>query len=80
MRRAAPVLGAVAVLLALLVPAWAFWPASARPSPDGPGRAIAGRGTTEPRSEPKPSASADLRVTRFEIPHFPKLDDRAVRS
>ncbi len=31
MRRAAPVLGAVAVLLALLVPAWAFWPVAVRP-------------------------------------------------
>ena len=73
-RRVAPVLGAAAVLLALLVPAWAFWPGSARPLPDGPGRAIAGRETTEPRSEPKQPPQADLRVTRFEIPHFPKLD------
>jgi serine/threonine protein kinase len=49
-RRVAPVLGAPAVLLALLVPIWAFWSGSARP----------------PR--------ADLRVTRFEIRHFPKRD------
>jgi len=73
-RRVAPVLAAAAVLLALLMPAWAFWPESARPAPEGPGRAIAARETTKPQSEPKPPPRADLRVTRFEIPHFPKLD------
>jgi serine/threonine protein kinase len=59
MRRAAPVLGAVAVLLALLVPAWAFWRG---PAPD------------VLKSEPNQRPQADLRGTRFEIPHFPKLD------
>ncbi|MFI5455329.1 MAG: protein kinase [Isosphaerales bacterium] len=73
-RRVAPVLGAAAVLLALLVPAWAFWPGSARPSPDALGRAMVHRETTAPRSEPKQGPQAGLRVTRFEIPHFPKLD------
>jgi tRNA A-37 threonylcarbamoyl transferase component Bud32 len=73
-RRVAPVLGAVAVLLALVVPAWAFWPRSARPLSGGPNRAIALRGSTEPRAEPARPPQVDLRVTRFEIPHFPKLD------
>jgi serine/threonine protein kinase len=61
MRRAAPILGAVVVLLALLIPAWAFWLRWAQPSP-------------EPQSELKQSSQTSLRVTRFEIPHFPKLD------
>jgi len=73
-RRVTPFLAAAAVLLALLVPAWAFWPGSVRPLPDGPGRAIAGRETTEPRTEPTQSLRASVRVTRFEIPHFPKRD------
>jgi tRNA A-37 threonylcarbamoyl transferase component Bud32 len=73
-RRFAPVLAVAAVLLALLVPAWAFWPRSARPSPDPTGRAVAGQETTEPRGEPKQPPQAGLRVTRFEISHFPKLD------
>ena len=73
-RQVAPVLAAAAVLLALLVPVWAFWPRSARPLPDGTGHAIAGGGTTGLRSEPAHPPAANLRVTRFEIPHFPKLD------
>ena len=73
-RRVAPVLGAVAVLLLLLVPARAFWPRSAKPVPDAPGRAFADGGSAEPRTEPAQPPHADLRVTRFEIPHFPKLD------
>jgi serine/threonine-protein kinase len=75
-RQAAPVLGAVAVLLAVLAPACAFWPWSARPSPESPGRAIAARGITEPQSEPKQGSSVSLRVTRFEIPHFPSSTRR----
>jgi serine/threonine protein kinase len=74
MQPVAPVLGAAAVLLALLVPAWAFWPRSAKPLQDASGRAIAGGGNTNPPSEPVQSPPGDLRVTRFEIPHFPKLD------
>ena len=62
-RRAAPVLGAVAVLLALIVPTWAFWPESARPSLGRP--------------EPKQLPEAELRVTRFEITHFPKRDEKS---
>jgi len=73
-RRVAPVLEAATVLLVLLVAVSAFWPGSARPLPDGPDRAIAGRGTTEPQSELAQPPRADLRVTRFEIPHFPKLN------
>ncbi len=30
----------------------------------------------EPRTEPAQPPQADLRVTRFEIPHFPKLDGK----
>jgi len=74
LRLAAPVFGAVAILLALLVPAWAFWPRSARPSPDGTGVANAHGGTTAPQPEPKQAPRAALRVTRFEIVHFPKVD------
>jgi len=74
MRRAKPSLGAASVLLALLVSAWAFWPVSGQPSPDGPIRATAGRETTEPQSEPTQPPQAVLRVTRFEITLFPKLD------
>jgi hypothetical protein len=74
MRRAAPALGAAVVLLALLVTAWIVRPGRARPSPDGPAGAIAGRETTELQPGPKPAPQADLRVTRFEIRHFPKLD------
>ena len=73
-RRVAPVLGAVAVLLVLLLPVWAFWPRSTSPLPDGQDRAIAVRSSTEPRTESAQPPRADLRVTRFEIPHFPKLD------
>ncbi len=74
LRRAAPVLGAVAILLALLVPAWAFWPRPARPSPDGTGFANAHGRTTVTLPEPKQAPQAALRVTRFEIIRFPKLD------
>jgi hypothetical protein len=73
-RRAAPLVGAVPVLLALLVPAWAFWPAPPRPSSDRPSPAVAGGETTDPLHEPRQSPQAGLRVTQFEIPHFPKLD------
>jgi serine/threonine protein kinase len=64
MRRAVPVLGAAVVLLGLLVTAWAFRPSSER-------QAIAGRGTQEPSRVPESTPRSDLRVTRFEIPHFP---------
>ena len=33
--------------------------------------------TTNRSSEPKQPPQADLRVTRFEIPHFPKLDEKS---
>jgi hypothetical protein len=73
-RRAAPAFGAAAAGLALLLPAWAFWPGPARRSPDGPARSIAGEGSAKRPAELKPAASAGLTVVRFEIPHFPKLD------
>jgi serine/threonine protein kinase len=73
-RRAAPALVTVAVLLVLLVPAWALWPRSAPLSADGSGPSFARRETTEPKFDPKQAPHAVLRVTRFEIPHFPKLD------
>ncbi len=64
-RRATPVLGAVAVLLALLIPAWALW---RRPEPE------------VLKSEPKQAPQADLRITRFEITHFAKLDEKSYRK
>jgi hypothetical protein len=73
-RRVAPVLGAAAVLLVFVAAAGWFWPGSPRPIPDGPSRAIAVRGSTEVQSKPAQAAPAGLRVTRFEIRHFPKLD------
>jgi len=76
-RRVAPVLAAAALILALLVPVWAFWPRPARRLPDGPGRAIAGRETNQPLPEPKQPPQAGLKVTRFEIPHFPKLGEKS---
>jgi len=79
MRRVAPVLGAVAVLLAMGVAAWPFWPASARPSPDGPGGPIAVRATTEPGPESTPGPLSGLRVTLFEIRHYPKVDAKHSR-
>jgi serine/threonine protein kinase len=76
-RLAAPALVAVAILFALLVPAWVFWAASVRPSQESSrGETILER-TTESRSDPKQTPQAGLRVTRFEIPHFPKLDDKS---
>jgi len=73
LRRLVPTLGTVVVLLALLVSAWAIWPRPARPSLDGAGLASAGGGT-ERQPEPKQAPQTALRVTRFEIVHFPKLD------
>lgn len=58
-RRATPVLGVFVIMLALVVPAWAF---CRGPAPD------------VLKSEPKQAPQAGLRVTRLEIPHFPKLD------
>ena len=55
-RPVAPVLGVLALLLCLLVPVWAFWPGSLRPSAVGPSGVIAGRGPTLPQSEPKPAS------------------------
>ena len=66
----APLVGSMAVLLALIATVWAFWPRSARPTIVDPAPRIAGRGTTEPREESKPGPVANLRVDRFEILHF----------
>ncbi len=65
MRRATPVLGVFAILLALLVPAWAFWP---RPAHE------------VLKSDPKQAPQADLRITRFEITHFPMLDEKSYKK
>ena len=70
----------VAILVALLVPAWVMWPVSVRPARERPGAAITERVTREPGSEPKQGPSASVRVTRFEIPHFPKLDAKTYDS
>ena len=75
-RLAAPALLAVAILFALLVPAWVFWARSVRPSQESSRGAITEERTTQSRSEPNQTPQAGLRVTRFEIPHFPKLDDK----
>jgi serine/threonine protein kinase len=64
-------LGAIAVPLTLLVSALMFWPRRETTSREG---AIEGQAVVEPTSRPGPTHQADLRVTRFEIPHFPKLD------
>ncbi len=58
-RQATPALGVFAVLLAFIVTLWGF---SRRRSP------------IVSKPEPEPVAQADLRVTRFDIAHFPKLD------
>jgi len=63
-RQAAPWLGAVAVLLAMLVPVWVYWPRQARDVL-----------MVEPQQAPQP----DLRVTRFEIAHFPMLDEKSYK-
>lgn len=75
MRQAAPALAAAAILLALLVPAWALWPRSSRRSLETPIPASAGRGLVQQPSEPPPPPPAIVRVTRFEISHFPKKDE-----
>ncbi len=81
MRRSAPMLGAAAVLLALLVMTWAFRPGSVKPSADGQAGAVAGRGTTNSGTAPDSPPHADLRVTHFEISHFPKsAEDRYDRK
>jgi len=59
LRRGTRVLGVFVIMLALVVSAWAFWP---RPAHE------------VPKSEPKQGPQAALRVTRFEIPLFPKRD------
>jgi predicted Ser/Thr protein kinase len=73
-RWAAPAVGAAVVLLALFVTARAFGPGPAQPAAGGPAGAIASPGSSGPRSELEPAAPSHLRVTRFEIRHFPKLD------
>ncbi len=70
-RRVVMVLGLTTVSLVLLVSAWLFWP---RPVQTPQEFAIRPRGIANPPSEPGPAPRIDLRVTRFEIPHFPKLD------
>jgi hypothetical protein len=71
-RRAAPAVGAAAVGLALLVPAWAFWPRLTDRATDKPAAPIAGGGTIEAR----PTVPAALRVVRFDIRHYPKDDPK----
>jgi hypothetical protein len=82
MRRAVPMVAAAAILLALLVPAWLLWPQPAQKRLDGRSAASGGGQPVQPPAVPVAPSSAPLRVTRFEIPHFPKLDenrsDRAV--
>jgi serine/threonine protein kinase len=74
-RRAAPVLAAAAILVALLVPAWALWPRPPRGAQQAQGAASVDRGPSQPPSEPTlPNPPAPLRVTHFEIPLFGKLD------
>jgi hypothetical protein len=75
-RQVAPVLATIAVLLALLVPAWALWPTSVRSSSERQRTEFASQGTMAPISDREQTPQADLRVTRFEIPHFPKFDEK----
>ena len=58
-----------------LVTAWASWPRPAPPSPEDPSRALVRVGKAEVNEQPRQSPRAGLRVTRFEIPHYPKLDE-----
>ncbi|MGO9599424.1 MAG: protein kinase domain-containing protein [Isosphaeraceae bacterium] len=79
MRPVVPLLGACAASLALLVvSAWALWPTTnvSMPQPNSASPAgphVAGPEVV-PTPETKPVPLAELRVTRFEITHFPKLD------
>jgi Protein kinase domain len=74
LRRAAPMLGATAIGLGLVISAWAFWPWAVRRSLDGPARSVADGGTVGRSSAPKPAATAGLRLLRFEIALFGKRD------
>jgi len=65
LRRGTPVLGVVAILLVLVVSAWAFW--------RGPEPEVL-------KSEPKQALQADLRITRFEITHFPMRDEKSYKK
>ena len=79
MRRSAPMLGAAAAVLTLLVMTWAFRPGSVKPSVDGQAGAVAGRGTTDSEIRLDSPPHAELRVTHFEISHFPKMaEDRMI--
>jgi serine/threonine-protein kinase len=70
MRHTTQVLGAAVVLFALLATAWTFWPGSVRPSSAGQVGASADRAIAGPPSSPTPPS--DLRVTHFEIVHYPR--------
>jgi serine/threonine-protein kinase len=74
LRRGAPLVGAAVALLALLATARALLPGPVRPASGGPAIAIVAPRSSDPRSGPKPSAPFSLRVSGFEIRHFPKLD------
>jgi serine/threonine protein kinase len=76
-RRAAPAFIAVAALLVLLLPAWALWPRPSRPSSESAVRSPASRASAEPKTDPGQAPESGLRVTRFEIPHFPKLNEKS---
>jgi serine/threonine protein kinase len=75
-QQVAPIVVGIAVLFAMLVPFRVFWPAPARSAANGMHDETAGRATTEPPPKSTQSPQAGLRVTRFEIPHFPKLDEK----
>ena len=79
-RRAIPVLGVLAAVLAVLVPSWAFRPGSKRPSPGSPDPAIAALADNAPRTKWAHGALDDLRVIEFEIRHYPKRDEEHFRQ
>ena len=59
-------------MLALLVAAWWLWPRP--PSAPAIGAIATGRAAEAPTPPAPPPSPSALRVTRFEIPVFPKLD------
>jgi hypothetical protein len=75
-RRAKPFVAAAAVLSLLIVAAVVLWPRPLGSTRDGSRGAVAGaqQSSLQPISQPEASPAEPLRVTRFEIAHFAKLD------
>jgi hypothetical protein len=74
MRRAVPALAAMAILAAIAVPAGTLW--LRQHQPEKAVVAIAPPKNAGSIPELPQAPHAELRVNRFEIPHFPKLDQQ----